>query len=99
MEDTTRVQCGDWPEEKLIALTCNGERRHALDEHLGAVADLAGAFAEPFRGGEPVYWAGPWHDVGKNSTTASAAPKPPRARASALAIQSTEPAGTTHSQR
>lgn len=37
---------------------------HGLEEHLRAVAELAGRFAAPF-GGEWAYLAGLWHDLGK----------------------------------
>ena len=44
--------------------------RHRLDEHLLAVAELAGRFAEKFYGGmfKPLAWlAGVFHDIGKVS--------------------------------
>ncbi|HEU5433869.1 MAG TPA: CRISPR-associated endonuclease Cas3'', partial [Thermomicrobiales bacterium] len=42
-------------------------KRHPLDVHLRAVADLAASFAAPFDGGELARWAGLAHDLGKAS--------------------------------
>lgn len=38
---------------------------HSLTEHLYAVAEMAGRFAEPFQGEPAAYYAGLWHDLGK----------------------------------
>jgi CRISPR-associated endonuclease/helicase Cas3 len=39
--------------------------RHALVDHLRAVAEMAREFAEPFGAGTAAYYAGLWHDIGK----------------------------------
>ena len=40
-------------------------QRHALADHLRAVASLAADFGRPFGAEQIAYWAGLWHDLGK----------------------------------
>ncbi len=43
----------------------NPSNIHDLEDHLRAVAQQAGKFAEPFGNGDWAYLAGLWHDLGK----------------------------------
>ena len=50
----------------MFAHSCNfAGDRHDLVEHLRAVADIARGFGVEFHGGDPAYYAGLWHDLGK----------------------------------
>lgn len=42
-------------------------RRHALEDHLYAVAETCARYAAPLDAVAPAYWLGLWHDLGKFS--------------------------------
>ena len=42
-------------------------QRHRLSDHLKEVAMLARKFADKFGAGDPAYYVGLWHDLGKSS--------------------------------
>ena len=48
--------------KELYAHSANSQgKKHRLDSHLKEVAELAKGFADKFRAGNLVYWAGLWH--------------------------------------
>jgi len=49
------------------AHSTNGNRRHALVDHLRGTAELAARFARPFGGDRVAWWLGLLHDAGKAS--------------------------------
>lgn len=54
--------------KELYAHSTNSQgQRHRLDNHLTEVARLAKKFADKFDAGDPVYYVGLWHDLGKYS--------------------------------
>ena len=50
----------------MLAHSCNFQGdRHELVTHLRAVAGTARGFGAAFKGSDPAYYAGLWHDLGK----------------------------------
>ena len=54
--------------KELYAHSTNSQgQRHRLSDHLKEVAILSKKFVDKFGAGDPAYYVGLWHDLGKYS--------------------------------